>query len=151
MPSEVTFGAVDYDGEKSTWTFLVPALTSANYDASLSVIAGLATTFGNVMLQVVSRKVIKAVADPYGGASADPNAQRENKWRVIYNDTVDPIGNGSFEIPCPDLSLLVPGTGEMNTAGGAGAALVTAIEANLVSRLDNPIEVQRIVHVGRNI
>lgn len=151
MTSAVTMGVTDYDGEKSSFGFLIPTLSSANYDASLLVVDGIEAAINGVTLQDVSRKIVKGVDDPYGGAAADPNAQREMKWRVIYTDTVDSIGNGSFEIPCPDLSLLVPGTGEMNTAAGAGATLVTTLEADVVSRLGNAIQVEKIVHVGRNI
>ena len=151
MTSAVQMGVTDYDGEPSSFGFLIPDLSSANYDASLVVVNGIQTAIDAVTLQDVSRKVVKAVDEPYGGASADPYAQRESKWRVVYTDDVDPIGNGSFEIPCADLTLLVPGTGEMNTAAGAGATLVTTLEADVVSRLGNAISIERIVHVGRNI
>lgn len=151
MTSQVTLGVTDFNGEKSSFGFHIPTLTSANFDASLTVVDGLIANVNGVTLEDVSRQIVKARDIPYGGASADPNAQRELKWRVVYSDPTDPIGNGSFEIPCPDLSLLVAGTGEMNTSAGAGATLVTGIEANMVSRLGNAIQVDRIYLVGRNI
>lgn len=84
-------------------------------------------------------------------APTDPYAQRETKWLVVARDTV----NGrvvSFEIPAADLSLKVAGGELMNISAGAGATLVTALEAVMRNpATGNAVNVEKIVHVGRNI
>ena len=104
-----------------------------------------------VALGVFTGQTVQALDVPIGAKATDVQAQRESKWRVPYTDDVQPEGNGSFEIGMADLSLLVPDTGIMSVSAGAGAALVAAIEAVVLSRLENAITVGIITHVGRNI
>lgn len=151
MTSSVVLGVADFDDEKSQFQMYLPNVISANYDTVVTAINTIQAAIDAVLLEATSRRVFKAEDVPYGAPSAVAQAQREAKWRVIYTDNTDPIGNGSFEMPCPDLSLLVAGTGAMNIAAGAGATLVAALEADLLSRLGNNITVSKIVHVGRNI
>lgn len=151
MPSTVTLGNVDYGAEKSNFGLRIPTVTAANFDASITNVDSLQAAIDAVLLQATSRRVVKVEDVPYGGSAASQSAQRETKWRVIFTDDVDPIGNGSFELPCADLTLLNPGSGEMNTSAGAGAALVAELELNMVSRLGNAISVSKIIHVGRNL
>lgn len=95
----------------------------------------------------------RVISEVQTGDPAPTNAfaQRETKWLVIARDTV----NGrvvSFEIPAADLSLKVAGGELMNISSGAGAALVTALEAVMRNpATGNAVNVERIVHVGRNI
>lgn len=151
MTSGVTLSGKDFGNERTSLGFFITTLTSANLDAELVKVQAVQDAINNTVLGTFNGKVVKAIDTQAAGTPIDPNAQRESKWRVTYIDNVDSIGDGSFEIGMPDLSLLVPGTGNMDVSGGAGAALVTALETNLVSRLDNPITVGSIVHVGRNI
>ena len=67
---------------------------------------------------------------------ADKNAQRTNKWLITMQ------GSGEnkvfqFTIPCADLSIKQDGSPNMDVSGGAGAALVTALEANVFSPAGN--------------
>lgn len=151
MTSAGTLKALDYGSEATRFGFDMTQLTAANYDAQVALLDALQTAVDNVVLGAFNGKELKAVNVPVGVKAAVVNAQREAKWRVTFTDPTDPIGNGSFEIGMPDLSLLVAGTGLMDTSAGAGAALVTAIENAVVSRLGNAITVDEIVHVGRNI
>lgn len=89
-----------------------------------------------------------AIANP---APTDANAQREHKWMVVARDTVN-NRVVSFEIPCANTALKVPASDLMNVSSGAGATLVSAIEA--VARnpaTGNPVNVEKIVYVTRNI
>lgn len=151
MTSSAVFKALDYGNEPTRYGFNVTQLTAANFDAQITLVDALQTATNNVSLGTFSGKSVKAVDVPVGAKATDVNAQRESKWRVTLLDSVDPVGNGSFEIGMPDLTLLVAGTGLMDISAGAGAALVTAIEAAVVSRLGNAMTVDEIVHVGRNI
>ena len=149
--STVLMGITDENAEKSTFGAFLPLMTAANFDATITAVAAVIAAVDGVTLEPVSREIIKAVDLPFGPRSTVPNAQREAKWRVVWTDPTDAIGNGSMEIPCPDLIELAPGTGKMDIGAGNGLALKNAIEANLVSRLGNAIVVQEVVHVGRNI
>ena len=151
MPSSVSLKAQDYTDEATRFGFNIVQLTAANFDAQIALVATLQAAVDNVVLGLFDGKTVSALDVAVGPKATDENAQRESKWRVSFTDPTNPIGNGSFEIGMPDLSLLVPGEGNMNVSAGAGAALVTAIEATVISRLGNAITVDKIVHVGRNI
>jgi hypothetical protein len=90
----------------------------------------------------------EALASP-NSAAASADAQRERKWLVRAYDSItfDPV---TFEIPAADLSLLQANSEFMDVSGGAGAALVTAVESGVISKAGNPVIVYEIVHVGRN-
>ncbi len=151
MTSSGTLKARDYGNEATRFGFRMVQLTSANFDAQIALQDALQTAVNNVSLGTFSGKSLQAVDAPVAAKATVVNAQRESKWRVTYTDDVDPIGNGSFEIGMPDLSLLIADTGQMDITAGAGAALVTAIENAIVSVLGNAITVLTIIHVGRNL
>lgn len=151
MGSSVVLKARDFGDEPTRLGFNTLQITSANIVAQLALIATLQGAIDNVALGNFSGKTVQAEDVPTGPKATVENAQREAKWRVSFTDAINPIGNGSFEIGMPDLSLLVAGTGVMDVSAGAGAALVTAIEAVVLSRLENAITVDTIIHVGRNI
>ena len=78
-------------------------------------------------------------------------AQREVALWIQYTDTV--TGDyGTMSIPGPNLTLLgQAGTDEVDIiANVTMAAFVVILEANLVSRDDNPIEVVRARIIGRS-
>lgn len=152
MPSSAVLSGNDYDSERTSHRFFVPTLNSGNLDTVLGNITTVQNAINGVSLITHNGKSVKAVDTPASGSAAVKSAQREIKWRVVYSDTVDPIGNGSFEIGGADMSLLGgAGSGDLDTSAGAGLTLVTALEANLVSRLGNSIQVDSIKLVGRNI
>lgn len=151
MTSSATLKAKDYSNEATRFGFNMTQVTAANFDAQVTLLDNIQTAVGNVALGTFLGKSMQAVDVAVGPKATVVNAQREAKWRVTYTDDVQPEGNGSFEIGMPDLSLLVAGTGKMDVSAGAGAALVTAIEAGVVSRLGNAVTVDDIIHVGRNV
>lgn len=149
--SKATLKGKDYSKEVTRFGFHMVQVTSANFDAQVALLTTLQGTVDAVCLGLFDGKSLQAINVPVGPKATDVDAQRESKWRVELEDDVDPIGNGSFEIGMPDLSLLVAGSGLMNITAGAGLALVNAIEAAVVSRLGNAMSVVQISHVGRNI
>lgn len=151
MTSSVSLKGKDFGGEHTRFGFSTTQMTSANFDAQITLIDAIQTAADNVSYGSFTGLQVSAVDDPVGSAETDEDAQRESKWRVSYDDDVNPLGKGSFEIPMADLSLLIAGSGDMDVSGGAGAALVTAIEAGVISRLGNAITITSIVHVGRNV
>lgn len=150
MPSRGTLKAKDFGSESTRFGFDIVQLTAANFDAQIALVDALQTAVNNVSLGTFSGKNVAALDVKVGVKASDEYAQREAKWRVKYEDDVQPEGHGSFEIGMPDLTLLVAGTGKLDVSAGAGAALVVAIENAVVSRLGNAITVTTIVHVGRN-
>lgn len=151
MPSSVTLKALDYGKEATRLGFNITQITAANFDAQVAAVATLQTAIQNVSLGLHDGKTIQALDVAVGPKATDDAAQRELKWRVKYLDPTDPIGNGSFEIGMADTQFLVAGEGKMDISAGAGATLVTQIEATVVSRLGNAVTVDEIVLVGRNI
>lgn len=151
MTSSATLKAKDYGNEATRFGFNMLQITAANFDAQVVLLDNIQTAVGNVALGAFLGKSLQAIDVAVGPKATVVNAQREAKWRCTYLDSVQPEGNGSFEIGMPDLSLLVAGSGNMDVSAGAGAALVTAIEAGVVSRLGNAVTIDTIIHVGRNV
>jgi hypothetical protein len=142
---------LDYGKEPTRFGFNIEQMTAANFVAQLALVDALMGAVDNVTLYSWVGNTVQARDIPVGVKATVENAQREAKWRVSYIDATNPIGNGSFEIGMPDLTLLVAGEGKMDITAGAGAALVTAIENAVVSRLANAVTVSQIIHVGRNV
>lgn len=152
MPSKQTLSYIDHDGEASTVGLRLADASAGTFTAlNTSMDTLVAAVDGVTLLNRTKDERSMSVAETTAALPANGFAQREIKWLVSYTDNVDPIGDGSFEIPGADLSLLVAGSEDMDVSGGAGAALVTALEANFKSRLGNAVSISKIIHVGRNI
>lgn len=152
MPTsgKASFSQADYDGEVTTTSVTVPALTAANFDsqatlrnALMAAIQGITlgeyqrTEFGNVVLSSIS-------------PSNDTAAQREKKWLVDYHDTTS-LKRYSFEIGCADTDQLDAQDRAHAEIGDAGVvdAFVSAAEAYILSPTGGAIVVDEITFVGR--
>lgn len=150
MPAKATFGFIDFDSEPSTVAVWATTLTAGNIVAQ----TGLGDDLRDAIDAVSIGSLVKdtRLASETKFALAPPVvvwAQRETKWHVSMVE----LGTGnkvSFEIPCADLTLLQSGTNKMLITAGAGLALVTAIEAYVLSNDGIAVTVQEIVHVGRS-
>lgn len=151
MTSKVTYSGKDYGGESTRTGMFLPDVTGANFAAVDASVTAMQTAIEGVSLIDFDGIQWLARAQLIGGNAPLPAAQRELKWLVRYTDPTNAIGNGSFEIGGADTALLAVGTDFMNLAAGAGLALKTAIEANLVSRLGNSIVMDSAQLVGRTI
>jgi hypothetical protein len=78
-------------------------------------------------------------------------AQREMGFRVFLTDDVN-FQKSYFTIPCADLAIgsVVAGQDELDLTAAPTAALVTWVEANVLSADGNAVTVDRIVIVGRS-
>jgi len=78
-------------------------------------------------------------------------AQRELGFRFYIRDEVTQE-IGYFTIPAADLTIgsVVAGDDELDLTAAPTAAFVTWIEANMLSRDDNAVTVERALVVGRN-
>lgn len=150
MTSKLNLSFLDYSGESSNVGVRLENFTAGNFAATNVLMDNLVTAIEGVSignLQKDSRIAVEtkfAVANP-----ANVWAQREIKWLVRM---VDANGNSStMEIPCADLSLLSPNTDKLNTAAGAGAALVAAINAAAQSNDGEVLTFVEAVAVGRTL
>jgi len=147
---------VDISGEASTHAVHGIAITAANYDAQVALIAAYDTALQNIIIGEL--QVADFHADIFNISSDLPTnnfAQRELKILVRYQgDTSGDIF--TVEIACPDLTnlTLLPNTDFVDLADGdIMAAWVTAFEA-LARAPGAPTETVTVLSaqvVGRNI
>jgi len=145
----------DYSLEPSNSKITITQLTPANFLATIGLVDVLIGTMAAITLGQMERSKISAreqVEDP--ASPTDPNAQRERKWLVLYHDTVT-SKKYRLEIPTADLGggNLVTNSDEANLADVQIAAFVTAFEAVAVDPDTgaNPVEVDKILHVGKRL
>jgi hypothetical protein len=152
----VNFGMIDHSGEKTRSTFYLegfaapgaadlPTELVAKHDA---VKAGIAAVS---LCNFTESKASVGGDTDVAVIPVSPYAQREIGLWVQWVDTVN--GDyGSMTIPGPDLTLLAQAnTDEVDIAANVTAlAFIAILEANLVSRDANAIQVTRMRIVGRS-
>jgi len=153
MASKLTLTLYDYSLESSPAGFQGVNLTAGNLTAQFGLMDDLKAAVQGITLGTTIREVRVAVEqDSTKTQPVSAFAQREMKWLVRYIDTVNPNGNGTIEIPTPDLSLLDSNGVYMDvSAGTPGEDFVTAFEAFQRSRLGNTVTFVNAEFVGRNI
>lgn len=138
-----TYALTDYNGEVSTTTILVGAVTAASLPGLLTDISAMVTAIDNMVLGVRKSDSLRAFKTPGSNALAsDPNAQVERKWLVTYDDItaffddpVNAIPNAGFgkvfsiEIGTADASLLADNQEYLALDAGPGLAFTTAFQA----------------------
>lgn len=161
------FGSItlrDYDKELTVTQFLTGNITALSLPDTLTQWGALRAAIEGVTLGVVANEALKVFDTKLSNdVPVSPQAQRENKWLVLYEDNLpffdDPVNaipNAGYrkvftnEIGTADLTLLVANTNKMNIATGAGATLVAAMETLLRSPYGGTINVLEVRHVGRS-
>lgn len=151
MASRSTFSITDFSREVSTFQVNGINVSSANYDAQQTQLIALSDAVIGISIGTVTkREFVSSIAFPESGTPSNAFAQREMKWFVTYSDTVTGLLQSS-EIACPDLALLVANTDLMDLTLAASAAFVTAFEAFVRSSDGNPVNVESVRVVGRNL
>lgn len=159
------FTILDYDRETSNTQFYTGNITAVSLPDTLTEFGDLRDAIDGIILGTIQKESLKVFDTKLSNAApASPQAQRENKWLVVYEDVLpffdDPVnaipneGFGkvfTFEIATADLSLLVANTDRMNIATGNGATFVTAFEAIARSPYGGTVNVLEVRHVGRNL
>ena len=144
----------DWSKEISSFelSFADIAAGGANFDAvKASVIAIGDAVLACTLCTDASENLKQETAVPDPSVPADQNAQREAGMRVFYADDV----TGKvyhFTVPGPDKStmLLLTESDLYDPADAPLSALITALEANVLSPVGNAISFLRAVDVGRN-
>lgn len=173
MPTRAFITVADYGGpngqeELSTTLFWVQDISDINYASVTQDIDEVKDAIAPTIRGVIREVGFTKTFPESGAAVSDVEAQREDKWLVVYRDTTqfldaaNTIANAgylkvfNFEIPTAELTgHLLTNSDVMNIASGEGLTLANTIEANVRSPYNHTanaptIEVLRIVHVGRN-
>jgi len=141
---------VDHDGERSNASIGIVELNAGNIAAQLALVATLQAAIEAICVGNLDKTVVSAITTDLAAVPpASGLAQREAKWLVSGVDTQGL--NCSIEIPTADLTLLPAGSGVLDLSAGVGLALANALNAVWVSKINNPVTVARVIHVGRNI
>lgn len=173
MPTRASIAIADHENEKSNVLVWVQDVGAANYASVTQDIDELKDAIDTISLGGIGAAGFTKTFPEAGSYPADvPLAQREKKWLITYQDTMqfldeaNTIANPGYlkvftaEIPCADLALLPEGKSELDLAdGGVVEAFVTVWEANVRSPYNHthghtspvtPIAVLKIEFVGRN-
>jgi hypothetical protein len=155
MPSLASFTYLDYSIEQSNVGIPGLALTAANFDAQVALIAALAAAIDGVCIGTHSKTRIMASETQLSSVPpVSELAQRENKWLVTYaDDTTGKLFRVS--LPCADLAGHLVANSDLADLNDAGdvAAFVTAFEAYArdPDTGTHTVTVQSMRFVGRNI
>lgn len=172
MPTRAAINVRDHENESSSVIVWVQDIGAGNYASVTQDIDEIKDAILTISLGTVKDAAFtKSFPEASGFPSTDPEAQREAKYVVTYQDTVqfldvaNTIANPGYlkvfttEIPCADLSLLPDGKSELDLQdGGVVQAFVAAWEANVRTPYNNSAavtpaawnDVLSIKHGGRN-
>jgi len=142
----------DYSNEKSTMSYNIGPITALTIAGFLSQNDAFLDAVQALSLGALVHTSWMGDSTKYSGAApTDLNAQRERKWRVDFEDTVN-LSPGSFEIPVALITgQLVVGTDKADITTAEWVALIAAAEALVKSVDGNPINILGATLVGRNL
>jgi len=144
---------VDYSNEKSTIDFRIRDMTAATIAAVLTELATLGTAIAGLSSgTLVKSQAIQDSSTFIATPPSDVNAQRERKWLVRYQDTVN-FKFGQVEIPVAEVSaaLLLPMSDHADLTETAWTDFITAFETTGRSVDGNVVNVIEAILVGRNL
>jgi hypothetical protein len=167
MTASGYFSIMDRSRERSAFSFLTGDVTAVSLPGLLTQFGALRTATDAIILGVIQEEAQYVFKTKLSNSvPVDPNAQRERKWLVTYEDTtqlfddpVNAIPNAGYrkvfniEIPTADASLLPTDieTDFVSLAQAAIAPWVTAFEAIARSPYGGDVNVLTIEMVGRNL
>lgn len=144
---------VDFSNEKSTIDFRIRDMTAATIAAVLTELATLGTAIGGLSSGVLVKSIAMQDSSSFNSAPpTDPNAQRERKWLVRYQDLTN-FKFGQVEIPVAEVSstLLQPQSDKADLTATAWTDFITAFETTARSVDGNVVNVIEAILVGRNL
>lgn len=126
-------------------------LSAANFVAQETLRAAFeaaidAVSLGNGGSEAFIATEVEVARNP----SANPIAQRENKWLVSFVDDVTGLP-GSFTIPCYDPALLAADGSSMDTSSAEYTDLVSAVQGFVRSNAGNTVTVTSIRFRARTL
>jgi len=152
MPGRFTLTLIDESREISTASFQGVTLDATNLVAQQGLQDALETAVKAITLGNVVKRVRTADITPFSlNAPSNKAAQRECKLLVVVEDTAT-YRRSTIELPTFDLNETKAGSDEVDfESAGKGKDLADAIEAYCKSTAGNPVEVVKMVHVGRRV
>lgn len=156
MPSKLSYLVRDHSEEYSPVEFTVPDLDETNLVANETLFAAVRASIDALTIGEIAQETVVLRRDTVSTAiPSDAAAQRELGLRLFYRDLDSAFGAGKkfhVTVPCPDVdNIAQAGTNEVDITGIAlVSAVVTALEALIVSPYGGTVEFYRGVIVGRN-
>lgn len=149
--ARLVFTYKDYSRERSTMELLIaePSAGGADFDATIAKQVALVAAIAGVTDAVLAKQGM-VINESKEVGDSPVGTKRENALRIFWADTTaETVGH--FSLPCPDPegAWLVLGTDKVDLTETAIAALITALEANVLSPAGNAISISQIVEVGR--
>lgn len=142
---------LDYSEEKSSMQFNIPAVTAVNIAAFLADFGDFRTATNALSRGALIGDSWTGDVTKYSAAPpADEDAQREVKWLVRFEDTVN-LSRGTLTIPVADPNgQLLPNSDEADLTTAEWVAWIAAAETLLRSQDGNVINILGAQLVGRN-
>ncbi len=151
----------DHDGERSGTSINWSAINETNFVDAFANMAIMQARIDALTLGTVAERTVTFRTRVSNAAATSPNAQRETKWLVVYEDITQEITSGvpnlgygklfTLEIPCADLSLLRTNSDEIDYSNAAYTAFKTAFETHARSPYGGSVRIRVVRHVGRNV
>jgi hypothetical protein len=143
---------LDFSEEKSAFSFNFDAVTALNIAAFLADFGDLRNATNAIVLGSLVGDQWTGDRTKYSAAPpVDVDAQRERKFLVIFEDTVN-LTLGRAEIPTADFAgRLIAGTDLVDLTDADIVTWIAAYEVLCRSDDGNTVNVIRIEAVGRNI
>jgi hypothetical protein len=141
------FRIVEHSGATSSAGILTPDPTNLTLDAFIADMALLRAAIEGVVLGVVSRQILNAVADDIAFVLPPKTAQRELAWLVRGTD-----GNGNpqrVSLGTADFNLVAGNTDKIDTGLAAWTDLKSELEKHWVSNAGSPVTANDAILVGR--
>jgi len=144
---------IDESLEISSVELRIREMTAATIAAVLTELATLGTAIDGLSLGTMIKSAAMQDRSNFNAAPpTDPNAQRERKWLVRYQDTVN-LKYGQLEIPVALVNATVKtaNSDRANFAAAAWTSFITAFELTGRSVDGNTVNVLEAILVGRNL
>jgi hypothetical protein len=149
--SRMTLSYKDYKRKVGTCDFLLPDITAggADYDALVTAAAAMVAAIETLNVGILTKEQI-AINEAVEVGDAAIGAKRQLGLRVFWADTTaETVGHFTIPSPDPEGAWLQVGTDIVDVNDSDIAALITAVNANVLSPDGNAVNVSRIVEVGR--
>jgi len=147
---------LDYSKEKATAQFAIRPVTAGTIAAILTEAATLGSAIDALSLGTLVGSILAQDNTKFAEVPPDDlNAQRERKWRVSFQDTVN-LKIGKVEIPAAKIMddttpLLVPNSDVADMTATLWTDFIAAFETTARSVDGNAVNVLTAQLVGRNL
>jgi hypothetical protein len=153
--TNVTFTRRDASREDAITSFRVTQILAdgSNYAALNTALSTLGATIEDIVNGNLIKEELYARQNRYTNATPTDDSRREQKWRVVYEDT-STLEVYDYTIPCSDWTNCNRAADsdwwDMNNLSTEQSAFVAAFEAVVLSPRGNATNIIGVEDVGRN-